>query len=102
MLSWRKMMDKMNTENFKILVDALEALPEDIKNNEVAMNSALKPNPFCGTAGCFAGLISIVNNNIVMNQCFFSTLSPRLVINISISAFIVSPNRWIFPRPHLD
>jgi hypothetical protein len=57
-------MDKMNTENFKILVDALEALPEDIKNNEVAMNSALKPNPFCGTAGCFAGLISIVANDI--------------------------------------
>jgi hypothetical protein len=28
------------------------------------MNSALKPNPFCGTAGCFAGLISIVANDI--------------------------------------
>jgi hypothetical protein len=35
MLLWRKMMDKMNTENFKILVEALEALPEEIKNNEV-------------------------------------------------------------------
>jgi hypothetical protein len=90
-------MDKMNTENFKILVDALEALPEDIKSNEVSMNSALKPNPFCGTAGCFAGL----NDNVIMNQCFFSALSPRLVINISISTSIVTPNRGIFPRPHL-
>jgi hypothetical protein len=27
-------------------------------------NSALKPNPFCGTAGCFAGLISIVANDV--------------------------------------
>jgi hypothetical protein len=40
----------MNTNNFKILVEALEALPEDIKNNEVDMNSTLKPA--CGTPGC--------------------------------------------------
>jgi hypothetical protein len=32
----------MNTNNFKILVEALEALPEEIKNNQVDMNSTLK------------------------------------------------------------
>jgi hypothetical protein len=41
MLLWRKMMDKMNTNNFKILVEALEALPDDIKNNEVDMHAKL-------------------------------------------------------------
>jgi hypothetical protein len=30
-------MDKMNTKNFKIFVEALEALPDEIKNNEVDM-----------------------------------------------------------------
>jgi hypothetical protein len=48
-------MDKMNTENFKILVDALESLPEDIKNNEVDMRSNFEPA--CGAPGCFAGLM---------------------------------------------
>jgi uncharacterized protein YqhQ len=47
----------MNTEKFKIFVEALEALPEEIKNNEVDMRSNFEP--VCGTAGCFAGLISI-------------------------------------------
>jgi hypothetical protein len=74
MLLWRKMMDKMNTENFKILVDALEALPDEIKNNKVEMRSLEDP----------------------------TTLSPSLIINISISTSIITPNRGIFPRPHLD
>ena len=52
----------MNTNNFKILVEALEALPKHIRNNEVDMNSIVEPT--CGTAGCFAGLISIVSNDI--------------------------------------
>jgi hypothetical protein len=52
----------MNTNNFKILVDALEALPDEIKNNQVDMNSTFEPA--CGTPGCFAGLISIVANDI--------------------------------------
>ena len=52
----------MNTNNFKILVEALEALPEEIKNNQVDMKSVLEP--ICGTPGCFAGLISIVANDI--------------------------------------
>ena len=55
-------MDKMNTKNFKIFVEALEALPDEIKNNEVDMQSNFEP--VCGTAGCFAGLISIVANDI--------------------------------------
>jgi hypothetical protein len=50
MLLWRKMMDKMNTNNFKILVEALEALPASIKNNKVDMQSNFEPA--CGTAGC--------------------------------------------------
>jgi hypothetical protein len=52
----------MNTNNFKIFVEALEALPDEIKNNKVDMNSTLKPA--CGTPGCFGGLISIVANDI--------------------------------------
>jgi hypothetical protein len=52
----------MNTNNFKIFVEALEALPEEIKNNKVDMRSNFEP--ICGTAGCFAGLISIVANDI--------------------------------------
>jgi hypothetical protein len=55
-------MDKMNTNNFKIFVEALEALPDEIKNNEVDMQSNFEPA--CGTSGCFAGLISIVANDI--------------------------------------
>ena len=52
----------MNTERFKTLVEALEALPDHIKNNRVDMSSL--QNPVCGTPGCFAGLISIVANDI--------------------------------------
>jgi hypothetical protein len=52
----------MNTNNFKILVEALEALPEGIRNNKVNMSSVDEPT--CGTAGCFSGLISIVANDI--------------------------------------
>jgi hypothetical protein len=52
----------MNTNNFKIFVEALEALPEEIKNNEVDMQSNFEP--VCGTVACFAGLISIVANDI--------------------------------------
>lgn len=52
----------MKTERFKILVEALEALPEDVKNNIVIMGSMYEPT--CGTPGCFAGLISIVANDI--------------------------------------
>jgi hypothetical protein len=54
--------DIMNTKKFRIFVEALEALPEEIKNNEVDMRSNFEP--ICGTAGCFAGLISIVANDI--------------------------------------
>jgi hypothetical protein len=52
----------MNTGRFKTLVEALEALPDHIKNNRVDMSSL--QNPACGTPGCFAGLISIVANDI--------------------------------------
>jgi hypothetical protein len=45
-----------------ILVNSLEALPEDVKNNRVIMGSMYEPT--CGTPGCFAGLISIVANDI--------------------------------------
>jgi hypothetical protein len=59
----------MNTNNFKIFVEALEALPEDIKNNKVDMTSTAQPQ--CGTPGCFAGLISIVANDISkLEECY--------------------------------
>jgi hypothetical protein len=33
----------MITDNFKVFIEALEALPEDIKNNEVNMKSVDEP-----------------------------------------------------------
>jgi phosphoglucomutase len=54
----------MNTHNFKIFVEALEALPASIKGDEVNIGSFLKPDHMCGTVGCFAGLISIVADDI--------------------------------------
>ncbi|VVM26640.1 hypothetical protein BSPWISOXPB_4377 [uncultured Gammaproteobacteria bacterium] len=53
----------MNTKNFKIFIEALEALPENIRNNEVDMKSV--DEPICGTVGCFAGLVSIVAKDIL-------------------------------------
>jgi hypothetical protein len=47
----------MNTHNFKIFVEALEALPDEIKNNQVDMNSVFEP--VCGTPGCFGGLTPV-------------------------------------------
>jgi hypothetical protein len=35
---FKKRRDKMKTERFKILVEALEALPEGIRNNKVNMS----------------------------------------------------------------
>ena len=55
--------NKLNVSKFKVLVEALEALPEDIRNNEVDMSSV--DEPFCGTVGCFSGLISIVADDIL-------------------------------------
>ena len=45
----------MNTMKFKALLEALDCLPSEIKNNIIDMES---------THGCFAGLISIVANDI--------------------------------------
>ena len=53
---------ELNVSKFKVLVEALEALPEDIRNNEVDMSSTHEPT--CATVGCFAGLISIVADDI--------------------------------------
>ena len=52
----------IDVDNFKTLVEALEALPEDIRNNRVDMSSAYEPS--CKTPGCFAGLLSIVAEDI--------------------------------------
>jgi hypothetical protein len=78
--------------------DVVMNLPDEIKNNKVEMRSL--EDPTCGTAGCFAGLISIVANDIPELKKLYP--SPSLVINISISTSIITPNRGIFPRPHLD
>ena len=54
--------NEMITDNFKVFIEALEALPENIRNNEVDMKSV--DEPICGTVGCFAGLVSIVAKDI--------------------------------------
>jgi hypothetical protein len=41
---------ELNVSKFKVLVEALEALPEDIRNNEVDMSSVDEP-----TCGHFSG-----------------------------------------------
>jgi hypothetical protein len=53
-----KRRDNMNTMKFKALLEALDSLPSEIKNNIIDMASTHEPA--CGTPGCFAGLISIV------------------------------------------
>jgi hypothetical protein len=45
---------------FRLLIHA--KIDKEIKNNKVDMRSNFEP--ICGTAGCFAGLISIVANDI--------------------------------------
>jgi hypothetical protein len=52
----------MNTERFRIFVEALEALPEEVKSRKVNMLSTTRPMKY--TAGCFAGLVYIVANDI--------------------------------------
>jgi hypothetical protein len=52
----------MNTMKFKALLEALDSLPSEIKNNIIDMASTHEPA--CGTPGCFAGLISIVAKDI--------------------------------------
>jgi hypothetical protein len=50
-------------ENYTLdMVEALNRLPEPIKNDYVDMKSTKEP--VCGTPGCFAGLISIVADDI--------------------------------------
>jgi hypothetical protein len=46
---------KLNVSKFKVLVEALEALPEDIRSNEVDMSSTDEPT--CGAVGCFTGIL---------------------------------------------
>lgn len=48
----------MNIENLSKFVKALNELPEHIKNNELDMKSNENP---CGSVGCHAGLISLVD-----------------------------------------
>jgi hypothetical protein len=45
-------------------VEALEGLPASIKADEVNIGSFLKPDHMYSDAGCFAGLISIVADDI--------------------------------------
>ncbi len=48
----------MNKDKLKELVNALDALSDDVKDWGVRMSSTNEP--VCGTPGCHAGLISIV------------------------------------------
>jgi hypothetical protein len=52
------------SSNFKTFVQALEALPASIKADEVNIGSFLKPDHMYSDVGCFAGLISIVADDI--------------------------------------
>jgi hypothetical protein len=56
------MISQMNTHNFKIFVEALEALPDDIKNRRVRINEIDEPTP--NKAIGFSGIISIAAKNI--------------------------------------
>jgi hypothetical protein len=52
----------MNTHNFKIFIEALEALPQDIKDREVRINEIDEPTPNKPIG--FNGIISIAAKNI--------------------------------------
>jgi hypothetical protein len=52
----------INKNKLKELVNALDALSDDVKDWDVAMGSIDKP--LCGTPGCHAGLISIVAKDL--------------------------------------
>jgi hypothetical protein len=52
----------MDTYNFKLLVEALGKLPEELKNSRFDIGHQAIPN--CGHRGCLAGLISIVAYDI--------------------------------------
>jgi hypothetical protein len=52
----------MNTHNFKIFVEALEALPEEIKNRKVKLSGIDEPTP--DKPIDMRGLFSIVAKNI--------------------------------------
>ena len=52
----------MNTHNFKIFVEALEALPEEIKNRKVKLSGIDEPKP--DKPIDMSGLFSIVAKNI--------------------------------------
>jgi hypothetical protein len=98
----------MNTNNFKTLVEALEALPESIRNNEVNMGSVLEPKPICGTVGCFAGLISIVANDIPeLKEFYKGNLYDYSKWEVALDSFLecsfrnwaqVNPNIWGNPQ----
>jgi hypothetical protein len=62
----------MNKNKLKELVNALDALSDDVKDMGVAMMSASKP--VCGTPGCHAGLISIVAENLPELQDIYNPL----------------------------
>jgi hypothetical protein len=52
----------MNKDKLKELVNALDALSDDIKDWDIDMNNDEEPT--CNTPGCHAGLISIVAKDL--------------------------------------
>jgi hypothetical protein len=62
----------MNKDKLKELVNALDALSDDVKDWGVAMISTNKPT--CGTPGCHAGLISIVAKKLPELQDIYMPL----------------------------
>ena len=91
--------DIMNTKNFRIFVETLEALPEEIKNNEVDMRSNFEPA--CGTPGCFAGLICIVANDIPeLKKHYTSPIYSFSNWGIALHDFLgISLQTWAWENP---
>ena len=55
-------MNELNINKLKEFNKALANLSDDVKDWQVSMHSVLPPT--CNTPGCFAGLISIVANDL--------------------------------------
>jgi hypothetical protein len=62
----------MNKDRLKELVNALDALSDDVKDWGVAMISTKEPT--CDTPGCHAGLISIVAKDLPELQGIYMPL----------------------------
>ena len=52
----------MNTKHFRVLVETLEALPDETKNRCIEHDDTYEE--ICSICGCFGGLITIISKDI--------------------------------------